>query len=50
MTEDEYTTRKTTLIDALILFLQAGDELGKSQPQMMGEFMSEFNSRAQAAA
>ena len=49
MTDKEiYEQRKTELVDALILFLQAGEQAGKSQAELTGEFMAAFTQAAQA--
>ena len=50
MTDQEtYEQRKTELVGALIVFLQAGEKIGKSQAELSGEFMVAFTQAVQQA-
>ena len=49
LTEQDYEEAKRGTIESLVRMLRCGDALGKSQPQMIGEFMAAFNQAAEEA-
>ena len=43
----EYEDAKDDLVDAVVRFLEAGEAEGKSQAELMSEFLAAFASAAQ---